>query len=340
LSKGVTDIHLIPRKKDYFMQIRQFGSLLPFQQFSMYEGERLVSHLKFMASMDIGERRKPQSGSFSMNVQNTPLSLRVSTLPTAHSKESLVIRILPQEHSIPIQELSLYPNAANKLLSLSKYSHGMIILTGPTNSGKTTTLYSLVQYCSSVLNRNVITLEDPVERQQETLLQVQVNEKAGITYSAGLKAILRHDPDIIMVGEVRDRETAEISIQAALSGHLVLTTMHTRDAKGAIYRLLELGIQWHEIEQTLIAVSAQRLINLTCPFCGTQCKNTCRNDKGRKRAAVYEILTGSALNSVLREANGESVHYRYPHLKELLSKGVALGFVSEQEYEKWIQEES
>ncbi|TMU85474.1 hypothetical protein FGG79_09630 [Bacillus sp. BHET2] len=212
-------------------------------------------------------------------------------------------------------------------------------ITCSTGSGKTTTLYSLVHHCSVALNRNVITLEDPVEKQHDEMVQIQVNEKAGITYSTGLKAILRHDPDIIMVGEIRDRETAEIAIRASLTGHLVISTMHTRDAKGAIYRLMEFGIEWHDIEQTLLAVSAQRLLKLVCPICKSECGGKCLRGKNLNRASVYEIVTGSALKEVLKEAKGGSGRYQYQSLQMLINKGVALGFVSELEYRKWVHEE-
>ncbi|MCA1054812.1 GspE/PulE family protein [Rossellomorea aquimaris] len=335
-----SDIHFIPRLNDYHIQFRKTGVLSPFQSISHDQGERLIAHLKFMAQMDIGEKRKPQSGSFNTTISDSPVSLRISTLPTNHLKESLVIRILPQEFQVPLEKMSLYPSSARKLLALLMYSHGLIIFTGPTGSGKTTTLYSLVHHCSSALNRNVITLEDPIEKDHEDMVQIQVNEKAGITYSTGLKAILRHDPDIIMVGEIRDRETAETAIRAALTGHLVLTTLHTKDAKSAIYRLMELGVHWHDIQQTLIGVSAQRLVKLNCSVCGTVCKADCKGRHMLKRTSVYEILTGSALKEVIREARGEDAYYQYPTLRTLINKGVALGFVPNSEFHKWIHEEN
>ncbi|WP_456274056.1 competence type IV pilus ATPase ComGA [Bacillus sp. AK031] len=335
VSKNVTDVHLFPRKEDYLMQHRTNGILTPNISIPSLEGERLISHFKFMASMDIGEKRKPQSGSFSLKIAGKTLDLRISTLPVTDLKESLVIRILPQQLSIPIEKLSLYSSSARKLLALMMNSHGLIMFTGPTGSGKTTTLYSLVEHCSSVMQRNVVTLEDPVEKNNDSLVQVQVNEKAGITYSAGLRAILRHDPDIIMVGEIRDEETAEIAVRAALTGHLVLSTMHTKDAKGAIYRLMELGIQWHEIQQSIIAVSAQRLINLICPSCGESCSETCTRVGASKRAAIYEILSGTALKEVLKEAKGEAAHYQYPSLMNLLCKGYALGYIPQNEVARW-----
>ncbi|KIL75292.1 competence type IV pilus ATPase ComGA [Bacillus badius] len=339
ISLDSTDIHFIPRKHSYAVHIRSHSQLIPHSQFSVREGERLISHFKFMASMDIGEKRKPQSGSFQLQILGCLISLRISTLPTALSKESLVIRLLPQQGVPDLLQLSLFPHSARKLLALLSHSHGLIVFTGPTGSGKTTTLYSLIQHTASQHGRNVITLEDPVEKQNDQWLQVQVNEKAGVTYSAGLKAILRHDPDVIMVGEIRDEETARIAIRAALTGHLVLTTLHTRDAKGAVIRLLEFGLKWHEIEQTLIAVTAQRLVNLLCPACGTACSSRCLSEKQRKQATIYEILSGSNLKAVLNEAKGEKSFYRYPLLKHLLGKGIALGYLSQSEYDRWVFEE-
>ncbi|MEK4028818.1 competence type IV pilus ATPase ComGA [Pseudobacillus sp. FSL P4-0506] len=339
LALRSTDIHFIPRKHGYFVQIRSQGELIPHSQFSIREGERLISHFKFMASMDIGEKRKPQSGAFQLEISSFLVSLRISTLPTALSKESLVIRLLPQQEVPDLLQLSLFPNSARKLLALLAHSHGLIIFTGPTGSGKTTTLYSLIQHSASEHGRNVITLEDPVEKQNDQWLQVQVNEKAGVTYSTGLKAILRHDPDVIMVGEIRDEETARIAIRASLTGHLVLTTLHTRDAKGAVFRLLEFGLKWHEIQQTLIGVTAQRLVNLLCPACGTNCSLHCVSEKQRKQATVYEILSGSDLQAVLNEAKGEPSFYHYPLLKHLLRKGIALGYLSQTEYDRWVLEE-
>ncbi len=172
------------------------------------------------------------------------------------------------------------------------------------------------------------------------MLQIQVNEKAGITYSTGLKAILRHDPDIIMVGEIRDAETAHIAIRAALTGHLVITTMHTRDAEGAIHRLLEFGINKMEIEQTMIAVTAQRLVELVCPFCSDQCSSYCFSLNGRlKRASVFEIITGKKIQQILHNNNGIKTNKMHKTLAENICKGIALGFIKEQEYERWVYDD-
>ncbi|MDP4156938.1 MAG: ATPase, T2SS/T4P/T4SS family, partial [Bacillota bacterium] len=221
-----------------------------------------------------------------------------------------------------------------------KHAHGLIIFTGPTGSGKSTTLYSLLNETAHLFHRNVITLEDPIEKNYDSVLQVQVNEKAGITYATGLKAILRHDPDIIMVGEIRDSETAKIAVRAALTGHLVLTTMHTRDAKGAVYRLHEFGANWLEVEQTLVAVTAQRLVELTCPFCEDECTPFCYSGGRWKRASVFELLSGKNLHLTMKEAKGVKVDLNYRTLKDVIRKGIALGYIKESEYERLVYDET
>ncbi|MDF2903842.1 MAG: comGA [Bacillus sp. (in: firmicutes)] len=337
VRNNATDIHFLPRKNDTLVQLRIGNNLIPKFSLPKQECDRLISHFKFTSSMDIGERRRPQSGSFSLEVDQHVIGLRLSTLPASNS-ESLVIRLLPQQQQIPFFQLSLFPIMTRKLIALLKHSHGLIIFTGPTGSGKTTTLYSLLNETSHLFQRNVITLEDPIEKDNDKVLQVQVNEKAGVSYTTGLKAILRHDPDIIMVGEIRDAETAQIAVRAALTGHLVLSTLHTRNAKGAIFRLKEFGVNWLEIEQTLVAVTAQRLVELTCPFCQGECSPFCYSYGRGKRANVMELLNGKALSSVLKEAKGEQPLVRYPYrtLKDYIKKGIALGFIKENEYDRWV----
>jgi len=330
-----TDVHIIPRRNDTLVQLRISNRLVPKIQLPKEECDRLISHFKFTASMDIGERRRPQSGACSFMIDGQMIGLRLSTLP-ASQNESLVIRILPQQENMPFFQISLFPNMTRKLLALLKHSHGLIILTGPTGSGKTSTLYALLNETSHHYNRNVITLEDPIEKENDLVLQVQVNEKAGVTYTTGLKAILRHDPDIIMVGEIRDAETAKIAVRAALTGHLVLTTMHTRDAKGAIYRLIEFGVSWQEIEQTLVAITAQRLVELTCPICKGHCSPACIGHERPKRASVFELLSGRNLTSALGEARGEQNKFHYKTLREEIRKGIALGYIKESEFDRWV----
>ncbi|MDQ6599639.1 competence type IV pilus ATPase ComGA [Bacillus salipaludis] len=330
-----TDIHIIPRKNDTLVQIRLTNKLIPRLSLPKEECDKLISHFKFTANMDIGERRCPQSGSIFCDVNGQLMGLRLSTLPS-NNRESLVIRLLPQQEQIPFHQLSLFPSMTRKLLALLKHAHGLIIFTGPTGSGKTTTLYSLLNETAHLFHRNVITLEDPIEKNYDTVLQVQVNEKAGVTYATGLKAILRHDPDIIMVGEIRDSETAKIAVRAALTGHLVLSTMHTRDAKGAVYRLHEFGVNWLEVEQTLIAVTAQRLVELTCPFCPDDCSPFCYSYGRWKRASVFELLSGRNLHSAMRAAKGENIEPRYKTINQVINKGIALGYIKESEYERLV----
>jgi competence protein ComGA len=339
IRNQATDIHIIPRRADTLIQFRLTNKLIPRLSLPKEDCDRLISHFKFTANMDIGEKRRPQNGAIIYEINGDMLGLRLSTLPS-NSRESLVIRLLPQQEQIPFHQLSLFPLMTRKLLALLKHAHGLIIFTGPTGSGKSTTLYSLLNETVHLFQRNVITLEDPIEKNYDSVLQVQVNEKAGISYATGLKAILRHDPDIIMVGEIRDSETAKIAVRAALTGHLVLTTMHTRDAKGAVYRLHEFGVNWLEVEQTLVAITAQRLVELTCPFCDDDCTPYC-NTYGRwKRASVFELLSGRNLHLAMKEAKGNKVEMNYRTLKDVIRKGIALGYIKESEYERLVYDET
>lgn len=338
IEKRASDIHIVPLGKDMVIKFRLGNQLL--QRFTLKKAvcDRLVSHFKFISSMDIGDKRRPQSGAYTYSYEGTEVGLRISTLPAAKS-ESMVIRLLPQQQQIPFYQLSLFPTTSRKLISLIKHAHGLVIFTGPTGSGKSTTLYSLLSEASNLIKRHVITLEDPIELHSDQILQIQVNEKAGISYASGLRAILRHDPDIIMVGEIRDQETAEIAVRAALTGHLVLTTMHTRDAKGAIARLLEFGVNWLEIEQTLIAVTAQRLVELTCPYCKEECPPYCYSLGSGKRGSVFEILSGRSLTAALNQAKGIVEDAPHKTLKDAILKGIALGFIKEEEYQRWVLDE-
>ncbi|MBS4217158.1 type II/IV secretion system protein [Bacillus sp. FJAT-49711] len=338
LQDDATDVHIIPNSENYLVQFRMNGKLSAVKNFSLEFGERLISHFKFMASMDIGETRKPQSGSLQTIITGLAISLRISTLPTAQSKESMAIRILPQ-HSLFLEYLSLFPSSIDLLTAKMVQAFGMIIFTGPTGSGKSTTMYELAQYCSDYLNRHVISLEDPVEKIHDHILQVQVNEKAGISFSSGLKAILRHDPDIILVGEIRDAETAMIAVRAAMTGHLVLTSLHARDTKGAIHRLFDLGIGMRELEQTLLAITAQRLVTIKCPYCDGICSKYCKSQNRKKRVGIYEILHGRTLSLALKETREEVGKYHYETLQYLIRKGIALGYLGYEEYERWIIEE-
>lgn len=219
---GASDLHLMPTTDLYGIYFRKYGQLISVGQLPQDIGDRMISYLKFLSSLDISEKRKPQSGSFEQTINEQLFSFRVSTLPSVYSKESLVIRLMLQNRTLPISELSLFIDSANQLVNLVERPQGILLMTGPTGCGKSTTLYSLIHHLASNHQKHIISLEDPVENNQSDLLQIQVNERAGVTYAVGLKAILRHSPDVIMIGEIRDRETAQIAIEAVLTGHLVM----------------------------------------------------------------------------------------------------------------------
>lgn len=269
--------------------------------------------------MDIGDTRKPQNGRSQHSESNSLYSLRFSTLPVRHT-ESLAIRILPQESQISLQELFLFPNQTLTLKKWLSIKSGIILFTGPTGSGKTTALYSLLEQGLKDQSYQTITLEDPIEKNLEDILQVQVNEKAGITYQTGLKAALRHDPDIIMIGEIRDSYTAKFAFKAALTGHLVLSTLHAKNAIGTIYRLEEMGISKTDIYQSLIAIAAIELLPI-------QMSDNIIN----RRAAILEILDGDVLEKVLNGGNIDQ-HNDFITFEKLKRKAYAYGYLSKEIY--------
>ena len=280
---GASDLLLVPEERMYIVYFRKFDKLLHAGEIPYDLAERMISYYKFLSALDISERRKPQSGSFQKILEQQQFAFRVSTLPSAYLKESLIIRLLLQNHAFPLTSLSYFKQSAEKLVELVEHKQGILLFSGATGSGKTTSLYSLIHHCSTNLNRHVISLEDPVENTQAHVLQIQVNERAGVTYATGLKAILRHSPDVIMIGEIRDKETAEIAIEAALTGHLVLSTLHAKDSVNALYRLLDLGISIEEIRQTVVGIVGQVLIQ----------------SQKDERCALYEILSDDYLNAAI-----------------------------------------
>lgn len=273
---GASDLHLVPTKENYTILLRKFGKLIQAGSIPEEIGGRMISYFKFLSALDISEKRKPQSGAFQQELASHEFSFRISTLPSIFAKESLVIRVLRQNYAHPLTSLCFHPYYADELSQLVHQRQGLLLFTGATGSGKTTSLYSLIQYCRTSLSRHVISLEDPVESSQEDLLQIQVNERAGVTYSTGLKAILRHSPDVIMIGEIRDKETAKIALEAALTGHLVLSTIHAKDSVNCLYRLMDLGISLEELRQALVGIVAQTLIDI---------------DEQDERKALFEILS-------------------------------------------------
>lgn len=259
ITLDATDLQFVPTPSGYSLFFKVNGKFEQLEEVIHSIADRMISFFKFLSSLDISDKRKPQSGSFHRQVNEQNYSFRVSTIPSIHFRESVVIRLQKHNYTVSLHNLSLNQKAIASLAQAASHEQGLICLSGPTGSGKTTTLYALTEFIVNTLGRHVISLEDPVETKQSHLLQVQVNERSGLTYATGLKAILRHSPDVIMIGEIRDAETAQSAVQAALSGHLVLSTLHANDAEGVYYRLLDFGISVEELRQTVVCIASQRL---------------------------------------------------------------------------------
>ncbi|WP_100488262.1 competence type IV pilus ATPase ComGA [Sporolactobacillus pectinivorans] len=328
-SADASDIHFIPRRQDTLIELRIHGYLYEMAIMASDDAERMVNHFKFLSGMDIGERRLPQSGAMMTVIKHDTLSLRMSTLPTPY-RESLVIRLLPQSKNLSINDLSVFKEAVNGLSSLLNYENGLILVSGPTGSGKTTTLYTLMSALQKRYHARIITIEDPIEKRNDAFVQMEVNEKANFTYADGFKAILRHDPDIVMIGEIRDEETARIAVRASLTGHLVLSTVHAFDAAGTIRRLVELGIPRFDLKETLVAVIAERLVTIQCPECGNVCTPECENRHHPKRTGIFEILAGLPLYELLTSKTRRPQRPQYKTIDDYLEEGVAAGWIAKE----------
>jgi len=261
-----SDIHLEPDEKGLLIRFRIDGILYEFLNLPRRIHPSVISRIKVLAEMDIAETRLPQDGNFNVKLENRGFEIRVSTFPTIYG-ENAVLRILDQTNPlIKLEDLGFAEEMLLRYKQLIRRANGIILVTGPTGSGKTTTLYASLNLINST-EKNIITIEDPVEYRLPLIRQTQVNLKAGITFATGVRSILRQDPDIIMVGEIRDLETSQVAIQAALTGHLVLSTLHTNDAPEAITRLMDIGVEPYLISSSVIGVLAQRLIRTICPEC-------------------------------------------------------------------------
>ena len=264
----VSDIHIEPSQKKCRVRFRIDGLLYEVMTPRMELHPALVSRLKVMANLDIAERRMPQDGRIQVVTQGRSVDLRFSSLPGMHG-EKVVLRVLDKNQSIlDVDKLGMLPGNVTTFKRLLDRSYGLILVTGPTGSGKTTSLYSAINYLNS-LEKNIVTIEDPVEYQLDIVNQNPIRENIGLTFAKMLKHVLRQDPDIVMVGEIRERETAEIAIQAALTGHLVLSTLHTNDSVGAVTRMIDMGVEPYLLSSALIGVVAQRLVRSICPNCKT-----------------------------------------------------------------------
>lgn len=262
-----SDIHLEPGKTKLRARFRVDGVLHTHKiQIPTYLNAAVISRIKIMGDLDIAEKRSPQDGRFPLDISGKKLDVRVSTLPTIFG-EKIVLRLLDKSNIlVGLDSLGIDETDYDMVLDALKTTNGILLVTGPTGSGKTTTLYSALQMLNSEA-KNIITVEDPVEYQLKHVNQVQVNPQAGITFASGLRSILRQDPDIIMVGEIRDAETAEIAVQAALTGHLVLSTLHTNNAVSTISRLLDMKVEPFLLASSIRAIIAQRLVRKICPHC-------------------------------------------------------------------------
>ena len=314
VREGASDIHISPEKESVQVRFRVDGRLheVPAPPKSMFLP--IISRLKILSNMDIAISRVPQDGRFTVKMKNKDINIRVSTIPSIYG-ENMVLRLLDTSSSIySLERLGMNERDRERLESMISRPHGMILSTGPTGSGKSTSLYSILKKVNQP-DINIITIEDPVEYRIEKIRQVQLNRKAGMTFAGGLRSILRQDPDVIMVGEIRDSETASIAVQAALTGHRVLSTLHTNDSPGAITRFIDMGVEPFLVASVIIVSFAQRLVRKICPSCKTtyrpsrealkfwrldQVKNAnfqqgkgcfnCMHTGYKGRTGVYEVL--------------------------------------------------
>jgi type IV pilus assembly protein PilB len=261
-----SDIHLEPFEHEFKVRYRVDGSLFEVEAPPLALAPALVSRVKVMANLDIAETRVPQDGRIELSLGGRPIDLRVSTLPTVHG-ESCVLRVLDRSVvSLDLGKIGLRDDDRAAIEALLQRPHGILLVTGPTGSGKTTTLYSALNRLNDTETK-ILTIEDPVEYDLDGIVQIQVNEEIGVSYHSVLRTMLRQDPDIVLVGEIRDKETAQIAVEAALTGHLILSTLHTNDAPSTVTRLVDIGIPPYLIVSTLEAVVAQRLVRTICPKC-------------------------------------------------------------------------
>jgi general secretion pathway protein E len=319
-----SDVHLEPNEKSLRVRYRIDGILQEMFSLPLNAHVPLLSRIKILAEMNIAEQRRPQDGQFSVKVGNRDVDIRAATMATAYG-ERVTLRILDKSLSLfALSELGFRPETLKIYKALLKSPFGMILVGGPTGSGKTTTLYASISELDRKAN-NILTIEDPIEYRFPDISQTQVNFKAGITYASGLRAIVRHDPDVILVGEIRDKDTATTAVQAALTGHLVLASIHANDAVSMVFRLMDLGVESYLITSTLAGLVSQRMVRRVCPYCrttseptmeervaysaemgdeapvfyrGTGCK-LCANTGYRGRTGLFELLV---MNEAIRRA--------------------------------------
>jgi general secretion pathway protein E len=328
LKENASDIHIEPYEKESLVRFRLDGVLSTVLKPSAQITPLLISRIKVMSKLDIAEKRLPQDGRMSVKLGGRSIDLRISTMPSSHG-ERVVMRLLDKDAGqLQVDDLGMPSDTSAQLDDLIRRPHGIVLVTGPTGSGKTTTLYAALQQMDRK-GRNIMTVEDPVEYDLPGISQTQINLRAGMTFARGLKAILRQDPDVILIGEIRDGETAEIATQSSLTGHLVLSTLHTNTAAGAITRLQDLGVDSFLLASTIRGILSQRLLRKLCHHCRKEAEpNEFNRDllklkKGHKiyeaggcekcnstgyagRQALFELVTvDAALQTLIHENAGE-----------------------------------
>jgi general secretion pathway protein E len=286
---GASDIHIEPYERHSSVRFRVDGTLREVVQPNRALHAALISRLKIMAQLDISERRLPQDGRISLRIGTRAMDVRVSTLPSAHG-ERAVLRLLDKSQgALNLESVGMQGDILTRMEALIAQPHGIILVTGPTGSGKTTTLYAALSRLDAGRS-NIMTVEDPIEYELAGVGQTQVNAKIDLTFAKALRAILRQDPDVIMIGEIRDYETAHIAIQASLTGHLVLATLHTNDAPSAVTRLIDMGVEPFLLSSSLLGVLAQRLVRKLCTHCqGVGCAQ-CSQTGYQGRTGIFELM--------------------------------------------------
>ena len=303
---GASDIHIEPYERHSSVRFRVDGTLREVVQPNRALHAALISRLKIMAELDIAERRMPQDGRISLRIGTRAVDVRVSTLPSAHG-ERAVLRLLDKsEGRLSLEALGMQGDVLSRFTRLVAQPHGIILVTGPTGSGKTTTLYAALSRLDAA-HSNIMTVEDPIEYELPGVGQTQVNARIDLTFAKALRAILRQDPDVIMIGEIRDFETAQIAIQASLTGHLVLATLHTNDATSAVTRLTDMGVEPFLLSSSLLGVLAQRLVRKLCRSCqGAGCAS-CGQTGYAGRSGVFELLvTDEAIRAQIHSRASEA----------------------------------
>jgi len=328
IAARASDIHIEAEEQGIAVRHRVDGVLAVVRRLPRSVGPALVSRIKILSGLDIADRLRPQDGRARIAVNGVAVDLRVSTLPASHG-EKVVIRVLDGRGAIvTLEGMGFHPDELARIERLLEAREGLILVTGPTGSGKTTTLYAALRQIKE-RGVNIVTVEDPIEYRLPGIVQVQVNEKAGLTFAAALRSIMRQDPDVVLIGEIRDRETAEIAIQASLTGHLVLSTLHTNDASSAVTRLIDIGVANYKIATAVKGVLAQRLVRRKCAACagGNSACTVCSGSGFHGRLAIVEVLTGSP-EFERRVAAGESTERiaeasRQDGMRSLWQSGVA-----------------